>query len=128
MKKDYINWTPVKAKVNNAPKRPTYKEGEVFWVSIGENVGFEQDGKGRLFARPVLVVRKFNRDFFIGIPLTSKPKDSRYYYNFSLNGKVSTAILSQIRAFDAARISGSRMGKVSDKTLETARDKIKELL
>jgi len=33
--KDYIDWMPVKSRINNVPMRPTYKEGEVYWMSIG---------------------------------------------------------------------------------------------
>ena len=62
--KDYQEWMPIKATINNELRRPTYRDGDIFWVCIGENVGFEQDGKGSLFARPVLVLKKFSSPSF----------------------------------------------------------------
>jgi hypothetical protein len=45
-KKDYIIWTPIKSELHNSGNRPIgYRESEVWWCSIGENVGFEEDGK-----------------------------------------------------------------------------------
>jgi mRNA interferase MazF len=119
---------PVKANLNNTPKRPTFHEGDVFWVCIGENVGFEQDSKGNLFARPVVVIAKYNKELFLGVPLTSKSKDGRYYYQFDLRGKTSSAILSQVRAIDSARISGRRIGIISHKDLRLLKNKLKELI
>jgi mRNA-degrading endonuclease toxin of MazEF toxin-antitoxin module len=127
--KDYLKWMPVKAEINNASVRPTYKEGEVFWMSVGENIGFEQDGKGFLYARPVLVVKGFSRELFWGIPLTSQEKDGQYYFSFKLNGTKSTAILSQLRAFDAARISGMKgMGRIDKTVLAQLKNRLKSLL
>ncbi|MDR2524259.1 MAG: type II toxin-antitoxin system PemK/MazF family toxin [Candidatus Nomurabacteria bacterium] len=122
--KDYEKWTPVKSEIHNNASRPKYNEGDVFWMSVGENVGFEQDGKGSLYARPVLVVKGFSKELFWGIPLTSAAKSGRYYFSFTLNDRKSTAVLSQIRALDAARMSGKRMGQVDNSVLI----KIKELL
>ena len=31
-------------------------------------MGFEEDGKNDNFVRPVLVLKKFNNDMFLGIP------------------------------------------------------------
>lgn len=35
-----------------------FNEREVWWCAIGVNVGYEIDGKGKDFARPVLVLKK----------------------------------------------------------------------
>ncbi|TAH33713.1 type II toxin-antitoxin system PemK/MazF family toxin [Candidatus Saccharibacteria bacterium] len=128
--KDYLHWTPIKADINNNLARLNYNEGDIFWLSIGENIGFEQDGKGKLFARPVLIVRGFSRQLFWGIPLTSQKKEGKYYYTFRhLSGEESTAILSQLRAFDPARISGSsRFGRVSKETLQDIKNRLREIL
>src|SRR3989344_4694401 len=64
-------------------------------------LGDEEDGKNSDFEHPVLIVRKFNNNIFLGIPLTSNEyKDGKYYHKLvSFPG--STAILSQVRLFDA---------------------------
>ena len=128
--KDYAQWTPLKIALNNSTRRPTYKEGDVFWLGIGENVGFEQDGKGRLLARPVLVVKGFSRQLFWGIPLTSQNKQGRYYVGLNLiQGSTSTAILSQLRAYDAKRIVNTKkLGRVSGAELVDIKNRLKTLL
>jgi mRNA interferase MazF len=127
--KDYLKWMPIKADINNSAVRPRYNAGDVVWVSIGENVGFEQDGKGRLFARPVLIVKGFNKELFWGVPLTSNAsKTGKYYVSFTVKGKTSVAILSQLRAFDASRISGSRIGVVNKSVLRDIQHKLANLL
>ncbi|MDB5245267.1 MAG: hypothetical protein JWN90_372 [Parcubacteria group bacterium] len=85
---------------------------------MGENIGFEQDGRGAEFLRPMIIIRKFNRDIFWGIPLTHTLKDSPFYFNFHVNHESGTAllkssaILSQIRLTDAIRLS-DRIGYIS---------------
>ena len=71
---------------------------------LGCNVGFEEDGKGFDFARPVLIVRKFNEHFFIGVPLSTTSKTGRYYYRFESSPGCKTALLSQVRALGAKRL------------------------
>lgn len=107
MEKNYEKWTPVKIIVNNNVKVPTYKEGRIYWMAIGENVGFEQDGKGKNFTRPVLVIKGFSKNLFWGIPLTTKNKNGKFYKKcYAINNVECNIILSQLRAFDASRIWG----------------------
>jgi hypothetical protein len=37
---------------------PFYHKREIWWCSLGVNVGFEQDGTGTNYDRPVLVICK----------------------------------------------------------------------
>ena len=58
-------------------KRPVLRvhEGEIWWCSLGVNVGDEQDGKNDLFERPVLIVRKFNNSIVWAVPMITKIKE-----------------------------------------------------
>lgn len=86
-----------------------YKPREVWWVSIGRNIGFEEDGKGNYYNRPVLILQGFSKDFFLGIPLSHTKNRGKYYHEFLLDGKdVSVALLSQIRSFDSLRLISKR--------------------
>ena len=71
---------------------------------MGLNIGTEIFGKGSQFARPVLIFKKFNKDSFLGIPLTSKLKEGKWYVPVLLGETVRTGILSQIRVFDGRRL------------------------
>lgn len=111
MKKDYTKWMGLKTGIHNDKIRPFFHEREVWFSSLGENVGFEQDGSGEKFMRPVLILKKFNNEVVWALPLTRTNKTGKYYFKISLitdDGKIdddsSTVILSQIRLVDAKRL------------------------
>ena len=58
--KDYGGWHVAKLAINYLVSVRYFYEREVWWTAIGHNVGNEEDGKGAKYARPVLVLRKFN--------------------------------------------------------------------
>jgi mRNA interferase MazF len=73
MKKDYSEWHEKKTDIElSSETRVFFHEREVWWCSLGANVGFEQDGKGIKFARPVIVFKKFNKEVFWALPLSTK--------------------------------------------------------
>lgn len=47
---------------------------DVWMATLGHNIGFEQDGSGNNFSRPVLVIKKFNHVMSWVIPLSSKQR------------------------------------------------------
>ncbi|MDP2598653.1 MAG: type II toxin-antitoxin system PemK/MazF family toxin [Candidatus Liptonbacteria bacterium] len=104
MEKDYLRWHTLKSELEKCPIRSPYQEREIWWCSLGANLGTEEDGKNMLFERPVVILRKFNKDMFLGLPLTSKTKEGLYYFSFSFHGANHTAILSQLRALSAKRL------------------------
>ncbi len=65
MKKDFDCWNDIKKKLDESKKTLFFKERDVWWCSIGLNVGDEENGKNQFFSRPVLVVRKFNNRLFL---------------------------------------------------------------
>ncbi|MFA7308472.1 MAG: hypothetical protein WC045_00185 [Patescibacteria group bacterium] len=67
---EFSKWNNLKIPIAERKKFPQFSEREIWWCSIGKNVGHECDGKNELFERPVLVLKKFNRDTFLGMPIT----------------------------------------------------------
>lgn len=103
--KDYSLWHKIKSWLHNNKPRVFFHEREVWWCSIGLNVGFEQDGKGRDYARPVLIIKGFSKEVFLCVPLTTKNKTNRFYADVDINDGIKRkAILSQIRLIDAKRL------------------------
>jgi mRNA-degrading endonuclease toxin of MazEF toxin-antitoxin module len=80
------------------------KEREVWWISVGVNIGAEIDGKNELFERPVLVFRKVGREQFYGLPLTSKDKTGPFYRLVHYSGSAGNVCLSQLRVFSTKRL------------------------
>lgn len=109
--KDFDGWHPVKKRIEVDCKVPTIRQREIWWCSIGINIGVEQDGKNDLYERPVLVVRKFNNRHFMGIPLTTQLKAFPLRHTvFYGSGKKSSiieaqALLSHMRSYDAMRLT-----------------------
>ncbi|WP_457746413.1 type II toxin-antitoxin system PemK/MazF family toxin [Sulfurimonas sp.] len=106
----FDSWNILKKKTHQNMKTIGIKERDVLFIRMGQNIGYEQDGKkGGEFLRPVVVVKKFNKDMFLGIALTTKIKNDRYHFPFTFynksNKKIENcAILSQVRFYDAKRV------------------------
>ncbi len=58
MEKDFEAWHKKKVGIHKKPKTVFFHEREIWWCALGANVGNEQDGKGALFTRPVLILKK----------------------------------------------------------------------
>ncbi len=107
MQKDFDSWNKIKKTIdiNNNDSAPFYNEREVWWCSLGLNIGFEQDGKGKDYARPILVIKGFSKQVLLCLPLTTKQKEGKYYSNVDLkDGIQRKVILSQIRLIDSKRL------------------------
>lgn len=103
--KDFDNWIIKKKDCHYAIKAsPLFKERDIWWVSVGVNVGFEEDGKNGNFVRPVLIVKKFNRELFLGVPMSTKLKDNKYYVKVTVKGSTVSVMTSQVRVFSSKRI------------------------
>ena len=130
-KKPFNSWNKTKKQVDFSDRKVLFGEGEIWWVQAGINVGIEQNGKGENFIRPILVLKKYNRQHFLAVPLTTKKPLEKY--SFHLNPKIeflkkeSWIIFSQVRAMDSKRLF-ERMGKLPDPVFgnikKEAREKI----
>ena len=124
--KDFINWHKIKNNIEGKRQRLNFQIRDILFCSIGENVGFEQDGRGQEFLRPVVIIKKFNKEVFWGVPLTHTEKKGKYYFSFNLNNEVSVAILSQLKLFDAKRIK-YKIGMINEKDFDILEEKIRQL-
>jgi hypothetical protein len=121
------NWNNLKKELANK-KLDNFKfyERDIFFISIGQNVGYEQYGKGREFLRPVIVLKKLSKYSFIGIPLTSKEKIGKFYFKFYFKNIDNYALLNQIRVFDIRR-NKYFYGRVSSNTFDKIKQKFLDL-
>jgi mRNA interferase MazF len=104
--KDYQNWFELKPKINSSffASQIVPKEGEVWWCSIGINIGIEIDGRHDLFERPVLILRVFSKEHILVAPIRSRDGvRSSFSLSISYNKKTSYVLLSQIRTVSTKR-------------------------
>jgi mRNA interferase MazF len=105
MKKDFDGWNIKKKEIDDRVNELFFRQGEVWWVHLGLNIGFETNGKGVDFMRPVIVLRKYNQYSFLALPLSTSNKIN--YYRISVgvvDGKEAFANLSQMRNIDSKRL------------------------
>ena len=108
--KDFLKWIELKRALDAmSHDAPYVSEGDMWWASIGENVGSEIGGKNNLFSRPVIILKKFAHGFYFVIPTSTKIKDGTWYVNFKHQSKDMIACLHQARAIDHRRLS-SKLG------------------
>lgn len=105
----FDNWNILKQKKHFSKKIIGIKERDIVFIHMGQNVGYEQDGKGEEFLRPVVIIKAFNKDMFLGIALTTKLKEDKFHFKFNFTNKNNLlvnncAILSQVKFYDTKRI------------------------
>lgn len=127
MSKKFTQWNEVKINIEAKSQIAGFKEREIYWANIGENVGFEQSGKGNDFTRPVLVFKKFSKTMFFGIPLSTQTKEGSFYFEFCFKeNQISTALLVQAKMYDAKRLD-KKIGMIKKDDFETLKSKFGKL-
>ena len=120
--KRFLEWIAVKEELHNIiAQPPLVKERDLWWVSFGENIGSEMNGKSKLFSRPGLVIKKLSRGFYLVAPTTSQKKDGTWYVPMRQEGKEMFICLHQIRAVDYRRLS-TRLGVVDEKDFKRVKE------
>ena len=130
--KKFDEWNEVKKKADNDNKLVGFRNRDIFYMKMGENIGFEQNGKGENFVRPIIILKKFNKDMFFGIPLSTKLKSGSFYYEFSFtkrNGEKMTniALLSQMKLYSSKRLL-NQIGTINKDDFEKMKVSFKCLL
>lgn len=105
MEKDFDAWNISKKILHERDSRIFYHEGEIWWCSLGVNIGSEQDGTGKYFDRPIIILRGFSESVFLGLVLIGRKKEGEHFFPLGVvEDRESTAVLSQIRTLDTRRL------------------------
>lgn len=129
-KKEFDKWNELKKEIDvlNKPENFYFQEREIWWCSLGVNVGFEEDGKNDNFERPVLIIRKFNKYVLWILPLTRSRKTGDYYFLITQGDEDdSVVILSQIRLISSKRLL-RKMRMMDEAEFKDIKDKVKRFL
>jgi len=127
---EFNKWNELKKKIeaekNDPDKFP--KEREVWMSNIGRNIGFEQNGSGDNFSRPVVIVKKFNNHMFWAIPLSTKQKDFDFYFNYiDLNNQKVSAVLAQMKLVSVKRLK-RKLYDIPSEIFNEIKQKLKSFL
>jgi mRNA interferase MazF len=121
MKKDFDIWNKKKTDLDLSERKILFNECEIWWCSIGLNIGVEIDGKNEDFERPVLIYKKVNNKSFLGVPLTSKIKLEKYNLLLKIKERETTLCLNQIKIFSSKRLL-RKLSKISNKKIKIIDD------
>ena len=128
--KIFEDWTKLKIRihVSEANKNVYFKEGQVWLAHVGQNIGVEANGKNENFERPIIIIKKFNGFSFLGVTMSSKSREGKYYIELKDNSRTSSfANLSQLKLMSAKRLIRN-VRDLPEKDFELIRNKIKEYI
>lgn len=124
----FTNWTKQKIRIHHTDISELYfREREVWWASIGANVGFEQNGKHESYERPIVILKKFNKEVLWVLPMTSREKTGKYYFESKYNGEKSFVVLSQLRVISSRRLL-RKIRVMEEAQFEELRKLVKDLI
>lgn len=110
--KRFLEWIGLKEKLHNLKNTPPHvSERDLWWISFGENVGSEINGKSQLFSRPGLILKKLSHGFFLVAPTTTQKREGSWYIHICQKNKDISVCLHQIRTIDYRRLS-NKLGQV----------------
>ena len=104
-----------------------FKAGDIWWCSLGLNVGSESFGKGENFRRPVLIIKKLSADLCIALPLTSQEKIGTWFIDITFHGEKKWVMLYQIRTLNKKRFY-LKISELDDADISKVKEKLETLL
>ena len=79
--KDFDNWNNLKKQIEIENVKVGYKNRDIFYIKMGQNIGFEQNGKGKDYIRPIIVIKGFNKDIFFRCSFINKNKRGKILFS-----------------------------------------------
>jgi hypothetical protein len=105
-RKDFDVWNEKKKTVDAITGYLSCEERDIWWCSLGLNIGNELDGKNTDFERTVIIFRKFGDDAAWVIPTISRKiaDGSRQEFDITRHGRQRIADISQLRLVSTKRL------------------------
>ncbi len=121
MQKDFDSWNSLKKQISNNYIDVFAHPREIWWCSIGINVGAEIDGKNENFERPIIVMKVYNKETLLVLPITTKYKDDIFHHKITTQQKTAWVKLTQLRVISSKRLNRKVdiLGETEFKILKT---------
>lgn len=126
MTNKFDEWNNLKKKLDKKNKNIYFKEKEICWLSIWQNIWTEIYWKWEFFRRPVLILKKLSSNDFYWIPLTSRKKEWKYFYELEINWKINTLLLSEWKKFSKNRL-WSKIWKIENEIFLKIKEEFKNI-
>src|ERR1044072_709650 len=126
--KNFDRWDARKKIVDGRNDPPFCHPREIWWCVLGVNVGFEQDGSGKEYYRPVLILKVFSARTCLAIPLTGSSSAHPLRPRVGVvGGKNARALLSQLKVIDTKRL-GRKLETLDHFAFEVIRKAARDML
>jgi len=120
--KNFLEWIGLKERLHNTEHEPPFvSERDMWWISLGENIGSEMNGKSNRFSRPALILKKLAHGFYLIAPTTTQKNEGTWYVLVQLGKKDEYVCLNQIRTIDYRRLH-SKLGQVATDDFKKVRE------
>jgi mRNA interferase MazF len=120
--KRFLEWIGVKERLDGTSHHPPFVSvRDLWWASLGTNIGSEMDGKSDRFSRPVLILKKLAHGFYLVAPTTTKSRTGNWYVCVRFNEQDEYVCLNQIRTIDYRRVY-SKLGQIDTDDFKKVRE------
>lgn len=123
----YDNWNTTKKNLALVDRQVLFKESEVWWCSMGLNIGTETYGKGPGFKRPILIFKKLSTESCLILPITSKVKNGDWFTEVTILNEKRWIMLYQIRMINIKRLE-SRIDTICEFDFKKVKKELEQLL
>ena len=128
MKKDFDRWNEQKKTIDDRQKSPFCHERELWWCTLGVNIGSEQDGSNIEYRRPILILKGLSKQTCLVIPLTTSTHTHKLRPSIGLvEDEQAHALLSQMRVIDTKRLV-RKIGNLDKQIFDDIRKTVKDML
>ncbi len=125
--KNFDKWNNLKKDLDKKEKSYKFKEREIWWISLWQNISSEIYGKWENFRRPVLVLKKLSGYSCIVIPLSTQVKTWTWFCECELDNVKRIALLYQIRMIDTNRFE-SKIWRLDSNSFCEIKKRLSDLL
>lgn len=83
--KNFDKWNTEKQLIDKNSREVFGYPREVWWCSLGINVGAEIDGKNENFERPVIIMKVYNKETMFVLPTTGRERNDKFHMPIEVN-------------------------------------------
>jgi mRNA-degrading endonuclease toxin of MazEF toxin-antitoxin module len=126
----YNRWNDQKKSIQQrdlVAKKIYFNQGDIWWCSIGKNIGTESCGKGDRFRRPVLILKKLSHEACIVLPLGTQEKKGTWFEEVIFENGKRWVSLYQIRMVHIKRFE-RKIGEITKEDMCRVKEKLGALL
>lgn len=124
MEKDFDSWNKLKKNIDKKEidNQFNFHAGDIWWTTLGINVGSEINGKHETFERPILIIKVINKHTLYALPLTSKDHfTDKYHQKITYDDKQGVVVFSQVKVISSKRLL-RKVSQIKSEELKIVKD------